>query len=130
MNNSTDEIELFAEVGSQISVCTEDYLPQKYNVLEGPDLIVYKNEIRTQRWIGEISVINDTLVIENPSEENVSILVEFDGNGEQWQISNSIQIPANAVETISAIAPETGISFVWLELDEGEVVLHLVNHEV
>ena len=130
LNNSTDEIELFAEVGSQISVCTEDYLPQKYNVLEGPDLIVYKNEIRTQRWIGEISVINDTLVIENPSEENVSILVEFDGNGEQWQISNSIQIPANAVETISAIAPETGISFVWLELDEGEVVLHLVNHEV
>ena len=96
----------------------------------GRIFIVYKNEIRTQRWIGEISVINDTLVIENPSEENVSILVEFDGNGEQWQISNSIQIPANAVETISAIAPETGISFVWLELDEGEVVLHLVNHEV
>ena len=29
------------------------------------------------------------------------------------------------LKTISAIAPETGISFVWLELDEGEVVLHV-----
>ena len=63
-------------------------------------------------------------------EENLSISVEFDGNGEQWQISNSIEINSNSVANISAIAPSNGISFVWLELDEGDVILHLVNHEV
>ena len=55
LNNVTDEIELFAEVGSQISDCTEDYLPQKYNVLEGPDLIVYKNEIERRDGLGNFS---------------------------------------------------------------------------
>jgi hypothetical protein len=26
--------------------------------------------------------------------------------------------------------PETGISFAWFELNDGDVILHLVNHEV
>ena len=130
LENSSSEIKLLAESKSVISVCTESYLPEKYTVSNGPNIIVYKGEDRTQNWIGEITVINDTITIENPMEENLSISVEFDGNGEQWQISNSIEINSNSVANISAIAPSNGISFVWLELDEGDVILHLVNHEV
>ena len=45
-------------------------------------------------------------------------------------VSNDIVIAAGEVESVSAMPPETGISFAWLELNDGEVILHLVNHEV
>ena len=130
LENSSDQINLFAEAESEISVCTDSYFPTKYLVSNGPSIIVHKESKRTQNWIGEISVIDDTITIENTMDYNLSISVEFDGNGAQWQITNSITVNSNSIANISAIAPNEGISFVWLELDEGEVILHLVNHEV
>ena len=56
--------------------------------------------------------------------------IEFDGNGSQWAISNDIVLNSGQITTVSAIAPETGMSFAWFELNDGEIILHLVNHEV
>ena len=45
-------------------------------------------------------------------------------------ISNGIVLESGTTTTVSAIEPETGISFAWFELNDGDVILHLVNHEV
>ena len=96
----------------------------------GPALILGSDEERTQRWVGSINVIDDQIVIENPGSSNVSLNIEFDGNGPQWAVSNGIILGAGQIVNVSVIAPETGISFAWLELNDGDVILHLVNHEV
>ena len=48
----------------------------------------------------------------------------------EWDISNTITLAPGVITDISAIPPENGVSFTWLELKQGEVILHLVNHEV
>lgn len=128
--NEVGPILLLVEPNTEISVCSDDYLPEVYRVREGPELLLMKDGNLSHDWIGNVIVENDSIVINNPTDDNLTINIEFDGNGEQWQISNTIVIPSNSTGDISAIAPETGTSFVWLELDEGDVILHLVNHEV
>jgi hypothetical protein len=99
-------------------------------VVDGPSLIIGQGENRTQHWIGSVEVIDNQLFIENPTSENISLNIEFDGNGLQWNISNDIVLESGTSTTVSAIMPETGISFAWFELNDGDVILHLVNHEV
>ena len=53
--------------------------------------------------------------------------IEFDGNGAQWDISNTITLAPGVVTDIPAIPPENGVSFTWLELKQGEVFLHQFN---
>lgn len=128
--DSNESIHFFAPEGSAISDCEIPHSPIHYTVANGPALILGSDEERTQRWVGSIDVIDDHIVIENPGSSNVSLNIEFDGNGPQWTVSNGIILGAGQIVNVSAIAPETGISFAWLELNDGDVILHLVNHEV
>jgi P pilus assembly chaperone PapD len=93
-------------------------------------LIIGQGDNRTQHWIGSVDIIDNQLTIENPTSDNISLNIEFDGNGLQWNISNGIVLESGTTTTVSAIEPETGISFAWFELNDGDVILHLVNHEV
>jgi len=127
---NSNPILLLVESNTEVSVCSDEYLPQKYQILEGPEMLLMKDGNLSHDWIGDVMVENESIIINNPSDDDLTIDIEFDGNGEQWQISNTILIPSKSTENISAIAPETGVSFVWLELNEGDVILHLVNHEV
>jgi len=128
--DSNDSIRFFAPSGSIITDCQQYYLPSQFTVLEGPSLIIGQLGERTQHWIGSVNVIDDEIIIENPNSENITLNIEFDGNGTQWDISNNIVLNSGQITTVSAIAPETGMSFAWFELNDGEIILHLVNHEV
>ena len=128
--DSNDSIRFFAPSGSIITDCQQYYLPSQFTVLEGPSLIIGQLDERTQHWIGSVNVIDDEITIENPNSENITLNIEFDGNGTQWDISNNIVLNSGQITTVSAIAPETGMSFAWFELNDGEIILHLVNHEV
>jgi hypothetical protein len=97
--------------------------------LHGPSLIIGTKENRTQHWIGTVEFIDNLLTIENPGSYDVPLQIEFDGNGPQWNVSKDIILEAGEVTNVSAIAPINGLSYSWLELDDGEVILHLVNHE-
>ncbi len=130
LEGPNDSITFFATPGSYIADCEQDHSPSHYTVLEGPSLIVGLEDNRTQHWVGSVDIINNQLTIENPTSENVSLNIEFDGNGLQWNISNDIILESGSVTTVSAIQPDTGISFAWFELNDGDVILHLVNHEV
>tara|TARA_B100000989_G_scaffold170070_1_gene127327 strand:+ start:37928 stop:40330 length:2403 start_codon:yes stop_codon:yes gene_type:complete len=122
---------LLVPSGSTITDCEEVNRPKLYLVKEGPSLILNSSGHRTQHWIGTVEIQNGTLIFENPSDSDVELNIEFDGNGKQWNVSNDITITGGQVTEIPVAPPETGISFSWLELDdEGKVILHLVNHEV
>ena len=131
--DSNETIRLFAPSGGVITDCQSETSPEKYTVVEGPALILGDGDDRGQHWLGSFEIVNNEFIIENPSSVNISIDIEFEifGNGSQWVISNNIVLLANQTTTISAIAPESGASFSWFELtDDGDVVLHLVNHGV
>ena len=104
--------------------------PTLYNVRKGPLLTIGLGDEMTQHWLGSLEVVNDEIIIENLGSSDVSLNIEFDGNGPQWDVSNDIVLTSGQVTNVSAVAPETGVSFAWLELNEGDVILHLVNHEV
>jgi len=129
-SNSNDSITLIVPEGAIISDCESLYYPETYTVSRGPSLIVGSGDDRTQHWIGSVEFIENVLTIENPSDEDIQLNIEFDGNGPQWNVSNNIILTAGQITNISAIAPESGVSFSWLELNDEEVTLHLVNHEV
>ena len=133
MNNleqSNDSILLFASEDSVITDCEILHNPTTYAVRNGPSLIIGTGDAQTQNWIGSVEFVNDSLVIENPGSTDVELNIEFDGNGPQWDISNEIILASGQTTIVLATAPETGQSYSWLELNDGEVILHLVNHEV
>jgi len=130
LTNSNDSIRLFAPVGSNIVDCEQSLAPMNYSVINGPPLIVGEGERRTQHWLGTVEITDGQFIVENPTSQNISLNIEFDGNGPQWNISNDIYLGPGLITTVSAIAPETGISFSWFELNDDEVILHLANHEV
>ena len=130
LEDSNESIRLFAEDGAIIADCEDMHNPNLLNVQNGPLLTIGVGEDRTQNWLGSVEVVNDLIVIENLDSSDVSLNIEFDGNGPQWDVSNDIVLISGQVTNVSAIAPETGVSFAWLELNDGDVILHLVNHEV
>ena len=125
-----ESIHFFAPNDAIISDCNDPYNPDLFTVNRGPSLSVGIAENKTQRWIGSIDIVDDQLIIENHGSYDVALNIEFDGNGPQWAVSNGIILSAGQVTNVSAIPPESGISFSWLELNDEEVILHLVNHEV
>ncbi len=129
LEQSNDSIVLYADEGVNITDCGSIYNPTIYSVLHGPSLIIGTEENRTQHWIGTVEFIDNLLTIENPGSYDVPLQIEFDGNGPQWNVSKDIILEAGEVTNVSAIAPINGLSYSWLELDDGEVILHLVNHE-
>ena len=130
-NNPDNETRLLVPSGSTITDCESIERPITYLVRDGPSLIIESLGERTQHWIGSVMIENGSLILENPGSSDVEINIEFDGNGKQWNVSNDIVIPAGQTVNISALQPDSGVSFSWLELDdEGRVILHLVNHEV
>lgn len=129
LEGTNDSIVLFAEEGSNITDCESMYQPAKFVVSQGPSLIIGSGDERTQHWIGTVEFTDNQLLIENPMSYDVPLLIEFDGNGPQWNVSTDIVLESGQSVSVSAIAPDTGMSYSWLELDDGEVILHLVNHE-
>ena len=129
LEQSNDSIVLYAEEGSNITDCDSIYYPTKYTVSQGPTLIIGTGEDRTQHWIGTVEFSDNLLLIENPMSYDVPLLIEFDGDGPQWDVSTDIILESGQSTTVSATAPPTGVSYSWLELDDGDVILHLVNHE-
>lgn len=130
IQNSSDPIHFFAPADSIITDCNSMHSPNRYTVQRGPSLIIGIEDERTQHWANaSVDIIDDYFVIENPGSKNISLNIEFDGNGSQWVISNNIVLQPGQVTNVSAISPENGISFAWLELNDGDVILHLVNHE-
>ena len=129
LEGTNDSIVLFAEEGSNITDCESMYEPAKYVVSQGPSLIIGSGDERTQHWIGTVEFTNNQLLIENPKSYEVPLLIEFDGNGPQWNVSTDIVLESGQSVSVSAISPDTGMSYSWLELDDGDVILHLVNHE-
>ena len=127
--NNTTTI-LHVPDSSTVSDCQSVEFPTVYSVKRGPSLTIVDNDEKTQHWIGSFTVTNDTISIQNNGEDDVVLGIEFDGNGAQWDISNTITLAPGVITDISAIPPENGVSFTWLELKQGEVILHLVNHEV
>ena len=130
LEDSNESIRLFSDDGSVIADCQNPHSPLLYNVQTGPLLTVGLGENRSQKWLGNVEVINNEIVIENLDSSDVTLNIEFDGNGPQWDVSNDIILVSGQITNVSAIAPETGISYAWLELNDNEVILHLVNHEV
>ena len=130
LEQSNDSILLIATEGSVIYDCELLHEPSIYTIENGPALIVGLEDNMTQQWIGSLTFVNNQTVIENPGKTNVTLNIEFDGNGEQWDVSNDIVLAAGEITNVSAIAPESGQSYAWLELKDGDVILHLVNHEV
>ena len=130
LEGTNESIVLYAEENSNITDCKSVYNPEKYTVAYGPSLILGTDENRTQDWIGSVVFVDNLLVIENPGSNDVPLNIEFDGNGPQWNVSNNIILGAGQLTNVSAVAPISGQSYSWLELDDGEVILHLVNHEV
>ena len=130
LEGTNESIVLYAEENSNITDCESVYNPEKYTVAYGPSLILGTDENRTQDWIGSVVFVDNLLVIENPGSNDVPLNIEFDGNGPQWNVSNNIILEAGQLTNVSAVAPISGQSYSWLELDDGEVILHLVNHEV
>ncbi len=130
LEGTNESIVLYAEENSNITDCKSVYNPEKYTVAYGPSLILGTDENRTQDWIGSVVFVDNLLVIENPGSNDVPLNIEFDGNGPQWNVSNNIILKAGQLTNVSAVAPISGQSYSWLELDDGEVILHLVNHEV
>ncbi|MEC8789013.1 MAG: hypothetical protein VXX17_02995, partial [Candidatus Thermoplasmatota archaeon] len=114
---------------SNITDCESIYNPTTYTVSQGPTLIIGAEENRTQHWIGTVEFSNNLLLIENPMSYDVPLLIEFDGDGPQWDVSTDIILESGQSTSVSATAPLTGHSYSWLELDDGDVILHLVNHE-
>ena len=129
LEQSNDSIVLYAEEGSNITDCESVYNPTIYTVSQGPTLIIGAEENRTQHWIGTVEFSDNLLVIENPMSYDVPLLIEFDGDGPQWDVSTDIVLESGQITSVSATAPLTGYSYSWLELDDGDVILHLVNHE-
>lgn len=129
LEQSNDSIVLYAEEGSNITDCESIYNPTKYTVSQGPTLIIGVGDDRTQHWIGTVEFSDNLLIIENPMSYDVPLLIEFDGDGPQWDVSTDIILESGQSTTVSATAPLTGHSYSWLELDDGDVILHLVNHE-
>ena len=129
LEQSNDSIVLYAEEGSNITDCESIYNPKIYTVSKGPTLIVGTSEERTQHWIGTVEFDENLLLIENPMSYDVPLLIEFDGDGPQWDVSTDIVLESGQSTSVSATAPLTGHSYSWLELDDGDVILHLVNHE-
>jgi len=129
LEQSNDSIVLYAEEGSNITDCDSIYNPKKYTVSQGPTLIVGAGEERTQHWIGPVEFSNNLLLIENPMSYDVPLLIEFDGDGPQWDVSTNIILESGQSTSVSATSPLSGHSYSWLELDDGDVILHLVNHE-
>ena len=130
LEDSNESIRLFAEDGAVIADCRNVHNPTLFNVRNGPLLTIGLGEEMTQHWLGSLEVVDDEIIIENLDSSDVSLNIEFDGNGPQWDVSNDIVLTSGQVTNVSAVAPETGVSFAWLELNEGDVILHLVNHEV
>ena len=130
LEGTNESIVLYAEENSNITDCKSVYNPEKYTVAYGPSLILGTDGNRTQDWIGSVVFVDNLLVIENPGGNDVPLNIEFDGNGPQWNVSNNIILEAGQLTNVSAVAPISGQSYSWLELDDGEVILHLVNHEV
>ena len=130
LEDSNESIRLFAEDGAIIADCQNVHNPTLFNVRKGPLLTIGLGEEMTQHWLGSVEVVNGEIIIENLDSSDVSLNIEFDGNGPQWVVSNDIVLTSGQVTNVSAVAPETGVSFAWLELNEGDVILHLVNHEV
>lgn len=130
LEDSNESIRLFAEDGAVIADCQNLYNPKLFNVKNGPLLAIGSGNEKTQHWLGSVEVTNNQIVIENFDSSDVSLNIEFDGNGPQWDVSNDIVLISGQVTSVSAVAPETGVSFAWLELNDGDVILHLVNHEV
>ena len=129
LEQSNDSIVLYAEEGSNITDCESIYNPTIYTVSQGPTLIIGAEENRTQHWIGSVKFSDNLLVIENPMSYDVPLLIEFDGDGPQWAVSTDIILESGQSTSVSATAPSSGHSYSWLELDDGDVILHLVNHE-
>ena len=129
LEQSNDSIVLYAEEGSNITDCESIYNPTIYTVSKGPTLIIGTGEERTQHWIGTVEFDDNLLLIENPMSYDVPLLIEFDGDGPQWDVSTDIILESGQSTSVSATAPLTGHSYSWLELDDGDVILHLVNHE-
>ena len=129
LEESNESIVLFAEEGSNITDCESIYNPTTYTVSNGPSLITGAGDEKTQHWIGTVEFNENILIVENPMSYDVPLLIEFDGNGPQWDVSTDIVLQSGQSTSVLAIAPETGISYSWLELDDGDVILHLVNHE-
>ncbi len=130
LEGTNESIVLYAEENSNITDCKSVYNPTTYTVSYGPSLILGTGDNRTQDWIGAVEFVEGLLVIENPGGNDVPLNIEFDGNGPQWNVSNNIILEAGQLTNVSAVAPISGQSYSWLELDDGEVILHLVNHEV
>lgn len=129
LEESNDSIILYAEAGSNITDCESIYNPTTYTVSQGPSLVVGFGEARTQHWIGAVEFTDNQLLLENPMTYDVPLLIEFDGDGPQWDVSTNIILESGQSTSVVATAPEGGISYSWLELDDGDVILHLVNHE-
>ena len=127
--NNTTTI-LHVPDSSTVSDCQSVEFPTVYSVKRGPSLTIVDKDKKTQHWIGSFTVTNDTISIQNNGDNDVILGIEFDGNGAQWDISNTITLAPGVITDIPAIPPENGVSFTWLELKQGEVILHLVNHEV
>ncbi len=123
-------ITLLAPEGTLITSCDESMQPELVEVVEGPLLMVEEDGEMTQRWLGSISLNSGNFMIENMGQTDLTLYVEFGGNGPQWDVSTSHNLLAGEMNDISATAPETGNSYSWLELDEDRIVLHLTNHEV
>ena len=127
---SNESIRLLAPEFSVISDCIDPLNPIQRTVFRGPALSVGTGSEKTQMWIGGVQVTNDSIIFENFGSADVPLNIEFDGNGQQWNVSNNEILSAGQITNVSVTPPSSGVSFSWLELKDGDVILHLVNHEV
>ncbi len=123
---------LFKSPASPLLICQNSWDSKIYNVIRGPSLSLTENENSSDLfWLGSVDFSRGFIEIENRMSIDLQLRIEFGGNGvDQWNVSNEITLMSGEINKVEAEPPNSGISYSWLELDDDEIVLHLVNHEV
>ncbi len=95
-----------------------------WNVIEGPNLLLWKDGLPIRDWHGLAIAGNFTLESEYP--ENLTIQLRYHGDGERMNVSEDrLLIAGNSLQI--SLTESVDYGWAWLELDSGQIELHIAN---
>jgi hypothetical protein len=130
----SQNLTLKANVGDVILHCLEDRSYTEYVVIDAPNLLLEVDgpmqEIYSMQWQGNsINSVNQFRLY-NPTSSNISVVIDYHGNGPQWNVSGNLFLSPGEWTNLS-ITPQGGdFTMAWLEHSDWIVELHLASHEV
>jgi len=133
----SQNLTLKANVGDVILHCQEDGSQTEYLVIDAPNLMlevdgptIPQQEKYSMQWQGNSINSTNQFRLFNPTSSNISIVIDYHGNGPQWDVSGNLFLSPGEWTNIS-ITPQGGdFTMAWLEHSDWIVELHLASHEV